>query len=178
MFDDDGKLKRKLSNKRVNASKENIGFNLSYQDICVLLDAANIKSSDWCRDKYHLARYEDKGDYILGNCRFIPMQDNIDERVTSDAMINAAIKNLKKVDPNKRKEAVINSPKWKSYLNERKEQSKINKENEDKNKHPSYKGNNNSQYGSSWYTNGKINIKIKQGESVPEGFYKGRCLKT
>lgn len=36
-------------------------------------------------------------------------------------------------------------------------------------------GNKNSQYGSMWITDGRINKKIKQNAEIPEKFYKGRC---
>ena len=39
------------------------------------------------------------------------------------------------------------------------------------------KGKGNSQYGTIWITNGIINIKLKNTESIPEGFYKGRVIK-
>lgn len=36
------------------------------------------------------------------------------------------------------------------------------------------KGSSNSQFGSAWITNGYQNKKIKKGDSIPEGWYKGR----
>jgi len=35
-------------------------------------------------------------------------------------------------------------------------------------------GENNSQFGSMWITNGKISKKIKKDETIPEGWYRGR----
>jgi hypothetical protein len=43
-----------------------------------------------------------------------------------------------------------------------------------KNKH---NGNNNSQYGTMWITNGTENKKIKKDEPIPEGWNKGRKIK-
>lgn len=37
-------------------------------------------------------------------------------------------------------------------------------------------GNENSQYGSMWITNGTANQKIKKDSSIPEGWYKGRTI--
>lgn len=34
----------------------------------------------------------------------------------------------------------------------------------------------NSQYGTIWVTNGKLNLKLKRGESIPEGFRRGRTV--
>lgn len=39
------------------------------------------------------------------------------------------------------------------------------------------KGENNSQFGTCWITNGKENMKIKKGDSIPEGWNFGRSLK-
>ena len=38
-------------------------------------------------------------------------------------------------------------------------------------------GQNNSQHGSFWITNGSVNIKVKDIDSIPDGFYKGRVMK-
>jgi hypothetical protein len=39
------------------------------------------------------------------------------------------------------------------------------------------KGKNNSQYGTYWVTDGKVNKKIKKGTEIPQGWYKGRKVK-
>ena len=39
-------------------------------------------------------------------------------------------------------------------------------------------GNKNSQFGSMWITNGEENKKIKMVDIIPEGWYKGRVMKT
>ena len=38
------------------------------------------------------------------------------------------------------------------------------------------KGNNNSQHGTMWITDGSGNKKIKKGDIIPEGWYKGRTM--
>lgn len=40
------------------------------------------------------------------------------------------------------------------------------------------RGSGNSQYGTFWITNGKENKKIKQEDTIPEGWYRGRKLKS
>jgi len=39
------------------------------------------------------------------------------------------------------------------------------------------KGDRNSQYGTCWITDGKVNKKIKKGDNIPEGFTLGRIIK-
>jgi len=176
MIDDDRKLKQKFKNKKVNASKENIRFELSFDDIIKLLEDAGIKSSHWSNDGYHLARYNDTGDYIYGNCRFISMEENIAERKTSEMMIKASVENIKKATPESKKLGLLRSKKWSDYVDRRKENASLNEAKKENLKHPSYKGTKNSQYGSSWYTNGVDNIKIKECDEIPDGYFKGRTL--
>ena len=40
------------------------------------------------------------------------------------------------------------------------------------------KGSQNSQYGTFWITDGKVNLKVKIGSRIPEGYSKGRKLKN
>jgi hypothetical protein len=40
------------------------------------------------------------------------------------------------------------------------------------------KGAQNSQYGTFWITDGKVNLKVKVGSKLPEGYSKGRKLKN
>lgn len=81
-LDDDGKLKDKWKNKRVNAAKEGIEFTLSYEDYLNLVADANLKSSQlgFTGAGYVLARYNDEGGYTKGNCRFITQKENSDEK--------------------------------------------------------------------------------------------------
>jgi hypothetical protein len=41
-----------------------------------------------------------------------------------------------------------------------------------------HEGEKNSQYGSMWITNGTENKKMKKAETIPDGWYKGRKIKT
>ena len=70
-LNDDGKLKQRFYNKRINAAKEGIEFFLTPKEFMRLLAKARIKSSDLGIKKYHLARYKDRGPYTFDNCRFV-----------------------------------------------------------------------------------------------------------
>lgn len=80
--DDDGKLYQKFLNKRINAKKENIQFGLTFEEYCNLVFEARLLSSQlgFTGNNYVLARYKDRGGYIVGNCRFITQQENSDEK--------------------------------------------------------------------------------------------------
>ena len=60
-------------------------FKLSPPELLRLLDEAGITIDQVGRSGYHLARYGDTGDYVIGNCRFIPVAENIAERKLSDS---------------------------------------------------------------------------------------------
>lgn len=62
-LDDDGKLKRRFVNKRVNAKKENIPFNLTYEQYMELVNEAGLKSSQlgFTGEGYVLGRNNDSG---------------------------------------------------------------------------------------------------------------------
>jgi hypothetical protein len=82
-LNDDGKLQMKIINKCVNAPKAGVDFQLSCEEIGILLEKAEIKSSDWgfsSGKKYVLARYSDTGPYSIENCRFITHVENIREK--------------------------------------------------------------------------------------------------
>lgn len=81
--DDDGKLRQRYSNKRVNAQKEGIEFNLSYEEYCQLVSDACLKSSQlgFSGCGYVLGRYNDTGAYEVGNCRFITQYENSEEKL-------------------------------------------------------------------------------------------------
>ena len=80
--DDDGKMYQRYSNKRINARREGIGFNLTFEEFCILCKEKHLKSSNlgFSGDGFVLARYNDKGDYSYGNCRFVTNLENIHER--------------------------------------------------------------------------------------------------
>jgi len=97
-IDDDGKLKERYFNKRINAQKEGIGFSLTFSQYCAMVSASGYKSSEL---GFHpgsknvvLARYNDTGDYKVGNCRFITQAENAKERITSDASRSASVNNM------------------------------------------------------------------------------------
>ena len=71
------KMKRYLSNKRSQAE-----CHLTLDDLQYLLLEANITIDDVgrCRGEYHLARYNDRGPYAIGNCRFITHLENQREK--------------------------------------------------------------------------------------------------
>src|SRR4051812_37096257 len=107
MLDDDGKLRQRYVNKRVNAAKEGIDFLLTFEQFCDLLREAGIKSSDCGIKKYHLSRFEDQGNYEVGNCRFIFYLKNYFEKKISDksreaGRQNITIYNLSKTNEDKR----------------------------------------------------------------------------
>ena len=81
-LNDDGKLKRRFINKRVNAKNENIPFNLTYEQYMELVHEAGLKSSQlgFTGEGYVLGRNNDSGGYELGNCRFITQKENSDEK--------------------------------------------------------------------------------------------------
>ena len=81
-LDDDGKLNRRWINKRVNARKEGVECKLTFDEYCTLVKEAGLVSSQlgFTGENYVLARYNDSGDYEVGNCRFITQKENSDEK--------------------------------------------------------------------------------------------------
>ena len=81
-LDDDGKLKQRWVNKKVNALKEGIQCELTYDEYCSLVKQAGLVSSKlgFTGEKYVLARYNDIGNYTIDNCRFITQKENLEER--------------------------------------------------------------------------------------------------
>ncbi len=81
-IDDDGKIYMRWQNKRTNAKKEGVDFNLSFNEYCQLVFEAGLKSSQlgFTGEKYVLGRYRDTGAYEIGNCRFITQLENSHEK--------------------------------------------------------------------------------------------------
>ena len=81
-LDDDGKLYRRYINKCINAKSEGLICELTFDEYCLLVKNAGLKSSNlgFTGDKYVLARYNDSGNYTYGNCRFITQKENMKER--------------------------------------------------------------------------------------------------
>lgn len=86
-------LDYKISRKYANAKREGHQFLLTKEQIEWLLAEAGIEPEDWSFYGYHLARYNDSGDYVLGNCRFIPASDNFKEKKISDKQLEALRRN-------------------------------------------------------------------------------------
>ena len=192
-LDDDGKLKTKWVNKRVNAKKENIGFSLTYGEYCVLVKEAGLKSSQlgFSGDGYVLARYNDSGPYAYGNCRFILQSENAKEKKISARMIESSRKNTIKMNEhnklmskeersNQIKHGQKNSKKYQDILARKHEQHLLHLETKRKSVIESsnaqrHSGIHNSQYGTFWITNGCTNKKWKDSFGpIPCGYYKGR----
>ena len=79
-------IKGKLSMKKYNAKKEGLKVFLTVDEVQKLLDEAGIKVEQWNHKEYHLARYDDTGDYTADNCRFITAQQNYAEKKVSKKM--------------------------------------------------------------------------------------------
>lgn len=60
------------------------------------MNEANIGIDDLHIKGYHLSRYNDSGDYVVGNCRFIPYLENYSEKKISDLSREASSKNISK----------------------------------------------------------------------------------
>jgi hypothetical protein len=85
-IDDDHKFIRKCQKKLAASIRRNIGYYLTYDDVYNMLKDAGLKSSNWgCKKgQYVIGRYNDTGDYKVGNCRFITTEENSKERKISD----------------------------------------------------------------------------------------------
>jgi hypothetical protein len=74
--------------------KRESGFNLSLEEFVGLMNEANVGIDDLHIKGYHLSRYNDSGDYVVGNCRFIPCYENIAEKKVSDAWRDSSRRNI------------------------------------------------------------------------------------
>lgn len=90
----DRKLKNKYYNKKTNAKKENIPFDLTFEQFSQLALAAGITHTDMHINGYHLARYNDSGGYSFDNCRFVPKMVNIKEKKLSPKNKEACTKRI------------------------------------------------------------------------------------
>lgn len=108
MSSEHNKLYLKFSNKRVNAQKEHIPFNLTFSEFTDLLNDAAISYNDLGIKGYHLARFNDTGDYSKDNCRFVWYTENYAEKKISEKSRIAAKANIEKfqksVTPSRRKQ--------------------------------------------------------------------------
>ena len=181
-LDDDGRLSRKFINKRINALKERIEFDLSLEDLLSILEDAGIKSSDWgfsTGNKFVLCRYRDCGSYSKNNCRFASQHENALEKVPTEASLEASRKNAEIASkalrfPINRERMLANLRK---ALAVRQARAVKRRQEEYDLAHPSYRGARNSQYGSYWITDGSSNAKWRdENGPLPFGFIKGRHL--
>lgn len=96
-IDNDGKLRRRFSNKRVNAKKEGIEFELTFKEYCQLVEEAGLISSQlgFKGENYVLARCNDEGPYKVGNCRFITQKENIAEQKRTEKQREVSKRNVR-----------------------------------------------------------------------------------
>lgn len=159
MLDDDGKLKKRYTNKRVNAAKEGLSFELTFSQFCELMRRRGISSSELGVRGYQLSRKGDTGGYFWGNCRFLTYKQNAREK---SKRLGHKVGGTKTTP-------------WEVHAARRAEQAAATKRERFENAHPSYKGERNSQYGSYWATNGLENLKWSPSKGeLPRGFRKGR----
>ena len=80
--EDDAVLYKYWKYKKNNNLKGEVKFLLSPLELLRLLKDAGISIHEVGngKSKYNLARYNDEGNYEIGNCRFIPQIDNIMEK--------------------------------------------------------------------------------------------------
>lgn len=184
-INDDGKLYRKFYNKKINAKKEGVDCLLTYEEFCNLVREARLTSSQigfTTKEKYVLARYNDSGNYQIGNCRFITQRENAQEKKISEQSRKASSHNIKNF-MNKLTE------KDKNVINKKITESrhknaliKQQKRREDFLKHAnkSYVGERNSQYGTCWVSKDSFTKKIKKeflDAFLKDGWVRGRKFK-
>lgn len=178
-YSDDKLLYQKWKNKRLNAQKEGIDFNLSFDEYFLLKEKAGLKTEDlgFTGKGYVLARYNDEGDYSYDNCRFITQAENAREKKQTEKSRFASRRNIMTVNNTRTSEELSqqlkNSARFQLYLKNRKLESEKRKQERLGKMHPSYAGEKNSQFGKHWYTNGVENISAYE---CPKGYRKGRTL--
>lgn len=186
ILDDDHKLASHYYNKRTNAKKENINFNLSIDEYCELVSKANLKSSNlgFSGDNFVLARYNDIGDYSFDNCRFITQAENAKEKKISQVARNSSKQNaiklnnyLKNIPGDIKSMAIKRGIQKSTYCQNRAKLKEIHLLEKESKKDKRYCKEHNSQYNTFWITDGNINMKWKSAKGeLPKNFYKGRVL--
>lgn len=80
-----GVTRLKYKNTKARAKKRGIAFHLSIVEYSQLLQEAGITAEDVGQgaSDYCLGRYNDEGDYKIGNCRFITASQNHKEGMIS-----------------------------------------------------------------------------------------------
>jgi len=81
--------KNGLNKGRVDVDGAAIEWRISKQEVKLLLQEAGITIWDVgnAGDKYCLARYNDRGHYEYGNCRFITNRENVREAYRTGALV-------------------------------------------------------------------------------------------
>lgn len=182
LIDDNGKLYSKYLNKRNNAKKENIEFQLSYLEFCQLVRDAGLKCSDlgFSGKGYVLARIGDIGAYSFSNCRFITQLENARERKVSEKSREASRSNAAKMNasqPANKGELIRSGMAASPYYQNLKKQAAQKAVVADAKKHPSYTGIRNSQFGTYWITDGLANMKWSDAKGdIPNNYRRGRVL--
>ena len=165
VLDDDGKLAERFRMKVKSAKERGIESRITFADYCALLVEAGIKSSQIGPAGYHLSRYEDRGPYKIGNCRFVPYLVNLREKkdVRPDpAKISAGLLKYYADHPGAFTD--------KKHTAETK--AKIGAANS-----IHQQGTGNSQYGTCWIVKGSSERKVKKSDLdqfVTAGWRKGR----
>ena len=69
------------SQHKYDRAGNRVYWKLTPFEVRMLLEQAGISVWDWGqgKGKYNLARIDDLGNYEMGNCRFLPQEDNIRE---------------------------------------------------------------------------------------------------
>lgn len=185
-IDDDGKLYRKYLNKKVNAKKEGIAFDLTFDEFCGLVVDAGLTSSQlgFSGNNFVLARYHDRGGYTVHNCRFITQLENSHEKTVSEMSRAASRKNVEVMNrynatlsSQELSDRIKNSTQWKQYSEERKLKALETQQKRLASLDQRYSGIHNSQFGTFWITNGHENKKWSSGKGeIPEDWYRGRTV--
>lgn len=176
-LNDDGRLPNRYYNKRTNAAKEGLQFLLTPQEYTELMEGASVVSSQLTITGYHLSRYGDLGDYVVGNCRFVYYKDNYAEKVVSEKSRAASRKNAHKGIAALRTPEVRarSSAALKEYWLRKRPEVEYRRAERRKLLCASFLDARNSQFGSYWITNGAVNQKWRESlGDLPEGFSKGR----
>ena len=163
-----------FKNKRINAAKANIPFELTLDEYIQLMNEANIKVNDIGHRGYHLSRYNDTGPYKIGNCRFIPYTKNLSEKKISDKIRETARHIIKK-NSNLSKENALKA--LEKARQTRKNTALKKRKLYEETAHKSFLGAKNSQYNTCWINDGNVNKKIKKDELeywLSNNYKKGR----
>lgn len=74
---------KKWTNLKGDAKRKGRQCLLSFEEYAMLAKEAGLQSVEEIGvlpNKYQLGRVEDRGNYVWGNCRFIPKEQNLKER--------------------------------------------------------------------------------------------------